>query len=347
MFSLSIYHFIQAIMMIGVRVRGDCRVGLQDGWFGIKFILLAGLIVASFFIPNQVFEVYGWIALIGSGVFILVQLVLLVDFAHSWAESWIGKHEELDGESNVWWYALLGATIVMYLFSAGLTIFMYIAFCEDAAKCQENVGFITINLIAIFVISAMSIHPKVQEANPKSGILQSSLIGAYSTYLIFSSIMSNPEKDCNPYTKTTATSNISLLIGAAFTIVAVCYSTVRAVHTFSKNDIESDPLIKDSEDKEEEKDKEEEEEILKKDSSEPVAYNFTYFHLLFTLGSLYVTMLMSDWFTVDKSGRDYVSVDTGLAAVWVKAVSSWIGIGLYIWTLFGPVCLPDREWGYK
>ena len=40
------------------------------------------------------------IGMIGSFLFILIQLVLIVDFAHAWNEKWVGKYE--DTQSKVW-----------------------------------------------------------------------------------------------------------------------------------------------------------------------------------------------------------------------------------------------------
>jgi len=40
------------------------------------------------------------IGMIGGFLFILIQLVLLVDFAHSWNERWVVRHEESD--SKIW-----------------------------------------------------------------------------------------------------------------------------------------------------------------------------------------------------------------------------------------------------
>lgn len=39
--------------------------------------------------------------MIGAFLFILIQLVLLVDFAHSWNESWVERMEE--GNSRCWY----------------------------------------------------------------------------------------------------------------------------------------------------------------------------------------------------------------------------------------------------
>jgi hypothetical protein len=62
-------------------------------------LALIGAIIGSFFIPNQYFAWFGWVALVGSGFFLIAQLLYFVDFAHSWAESWIKKlHDEEDNE---------------------------------------------------------------------------------------------------------------------------------------------------------------------------------------------------------------------------------------------------------
>ena len=40
------------------------------------------------------------IGMIGAFLFILIQLVLLVDFAHAWNERWLGNYEEY--QSRIW-----------------------------------------------------------------------------------------------------------------------------------------------------------------------------------------------------------------------------------------------------
>ena len=37
--------------------------------------------------------------MIGAFLFILIQLVLIVDFAHGWAESWVEKYEETESKA--------------------------------------------------------------------------------------------------------------------------------------------------------------------------------------------------------------------------------------------------------
>lgn len=55
--------------------------------------------LASLPSPHPVWFYFG---IVGSFLFILIQLVLLIDFAHSWNQQWLGKAEECDSRA---WYA--------------------------------------------------------------------------------------------------------------------------------------------------------------------------------------------------------------------------------------------------
>ncbi len=118
-------------------------------------------VIGAFFIPNGFFEVFGWIALVGSLFFILIQLLMLVDFVHSWAEKWIANYEASSEESSFWWWVLLGSSIVCYAGSTALTIVMYVFFVQDPSNCQLNAAFITMNIVFAIIIGGLSIHPRV------------------------------------------------------------------------------------------------------------------------------------------------------------------------------------------
>jgi hypothetical protein len=59
--------------------------------------------VGAFFIPEDKNETFGttwmWFGMIGGFFFIIIQLVLVVDFAHRWAESWVEKYEETSSKT--------------------------------------------------------------------------------------------------------------------------------------------------------------------------------------------------------------------------------------------------------
>lgn len=62
-------------------------------FWGIKYLLVIGGIIGAFFIPEGQFAstwmVFG---MIGGFGFIVIQLILIIDFAHSWAERWVCKY---------------------------------------------------------------------------------------------------------------------------------------------------------------------------------------------------------------------------------------------------------------
>lgn len=78
-----------------------------------------------------------------------------------------------------------------------------------------------------------------------------------------------------------------------------------------------------------------------KEKSKPVTYSYSFFHIIFSLASMYSAMLLTGWTTsVGGSGK---LVDVGWASVWVRIVTGWATAALFIWSLIAPVLFPDRD----
>lgn len=114
--------------------------------------------------------------MIGGFTFILIQLVLIVDFAHNWADVWVGNYEET--QSKGWFWALMSATFVQYILSLVGIILLY-NFYTESNDCSLNKFFISFNMIICVAVSVLSITPRVQEAQPRSGLLQSAIVTLY------------------------------------------------------------------------------------------------------------------------------------------------------------------------
>ncbi|KAK4053989.1 Membrane protein tms1 [Microbotryomycetes sp. JL221] len=228
-FALALFHAILAVVLIGVKDTRTKRAAIQNGWWGPKVLCLMILTVLTFLIPNGFFMFYGnYIAMIGATVFILIGLVLLVDFAHSWSETCLERWEETD--SPFWKWTLIGSTLGLYIITFTLTGIQYAFFAGSG--CTLNRFFITFNLILTLIVSGLSIAPAIQEANPRSGLAQSGMVCAYTAYLVTSAIANHDDDNkgtCNPLQARAAGARTGMVVlGAVFTFLAIAYSTSRA-----------------------------------------------------------------------------------------------------------------------
>jgi len=60
---------------------------------------------------------------------------------------------------------------------------------------------------------------------------------------------------------------------------------------------------------------------------------------------MYVGMLLTDWNVIkeDNAHNDQdVYIGRSETAMWMRIVSSWVCMLLYIWSLLAPVFMPDR-----
>ncbi|KAF8920101.1 TMS membrane protein/tumor differentially expressed protein [Mucidula mucida] len=394
-FALALFHALLSISLIGVRDTRDMRAAIQNGWWGPKVLLWLVFVVVSFFIPNGFFIFWGnYVSLIGATLFILLGLILLVDFAHSWSEMCMENWENSSTGSNLWQWILVGSTASMYIFTITMTTLLFVFF--GGSGCGLNRFFIAFNLILSIIITIMCVHPVVQEYNPRSGLAQSGMVAAYCTYLIVSAVSNhtNDKHSCNPLRNGTGTRTTAIVIGGVFTFLAIAYSTTRAatqsralsgknkkgaVHLSG-----SDPLdghselgvvntqpkkidspryqallaaveagaIPASALNEPESDDEDDEVVgeMRDDERSGTRYNYSFFHIIFIMATMYVAMLLTDWNVVSKKPlgngpadpNDDVYIGRSEVAMWMRVVSSWVCMLLYIWSLIAPVLMPDR-----
>ncbi|CAD5225187.1 unnamed protein product [Bursaphelenchus okinawaensis] len=347
--GMASFFFIFMLVMIGVNSSKDGRSYIQNGFWFFKYLLMIGLVVGFFFIRNE--HLAGpmmWVGMIGGFLFILIQLVLIVDWAHGLAEGWMESYEEND--SRACFAGLVGFTIGCYVLAGVGAIFMYIWYTTGGG-CGLPIFVITFNILLCIAVSVISIHPKVQERMPTSGLLQSSFLTMYTMYLTWSALINNPDRACNPSlmniirngttpghdehsfaTPIPTNSIVSLVIFFA----CLLYVTIRTSSNTSLGKITGDtgrsndiPLNTD-----------EEQGRVYDNEQEGVAYSYSFFHFIFALASLYVMMTLTSWYKPDS---DLSHLNSNMASLWVKVVSSWLCIFIYGWTIVAPVLFPDRE----
>ncbi|KPU78225.1 uncharacterized protein Dana_GF24277, isoform C [Drosophila ananassae] len=352
-FGLACFFALMALIMIGVKSSRDPRSSIQNNFWPLKFLICFGAAIGAIFIPDGSFgPSMMWVGLIGGLVFILIQLVIIVDFAHTLAENWIESAENSRG----YYYLLAGVTLLGYILSlTGITL-LYIYFTTSTA-CGINKFFISINLILCVVISVISILPAVQERLHHSGLLQSSLVTLYTVYLTWSAVANNPEKECNPgmfglmeslsnATTTPApsthnskvtfdTTNIIGLVVWLLCILYNCISSAVEVSKITHDNSEKREALSDTEAGTDANGK-----SSTDTETEGVFYSWSMFHIVFVCASLYVMMTLTNWY---QPNSDIKLFNANEASMWVKIISSWLGVFIYGWSLTAPIILPNRD----
>ncbi|XP_060925368.1 serine incorporator 1 isoform X2 [Limanda limanda] len=346
-FGMSMWFLGFSSLMINIKNSRDPRAAIHDGFWFFKLAALVAVTVAAFYIPDGPFT-YLWFVVGSSGAFffILIQLVLLVDFAHSWNESWVDKME--NGNSRFWYAALLVVTAFNYILSFTAVIIFFI------------------------------FYTKPDESQPRSGLLQSSIITLYTMFLTWSAMTNEPDRVCNPSllsifqqitTPTLAPLEIDnqtavviigteelvlsspylqwwdaqSIVGLVIFVLCILYSSIRSSSTSQVKKLTM--ASKDSA-------------ILAEGGSSPdlseestgprpvednerdmVQYSYSFFHFMLFLASLYIMMTLTNWYSPD---ADY-TITSKWPAVWVKITSSWVCLALYIWTLVAPMILTNRD----
>nr|CAD7590028.1 unnamed protein product [Timema genevievae] len=350
-FALSCFFFLMALIMVGVKSSRDPRGGIQNGFWAIKYLLVIGGIIGAFFIPEGSFgPTWMYFGMIGGFLFILIQLILIVDFAHSWAERWVSNYEE--SESKGWYAALLLCSLLNYALAITGIVLLYVYFTLPN-DCALNKFFISFNLILCAIVSVVSILPSVQEGQPRSGLLQSSVVTLYVVYLTWSSVSNQPDKECNPgflgivgkadvKGQNAVAFDSESIIGLVIWMCCVLYSSLRSASSAHKITMSDHVLVKDNgaENGSSAGDGGEDGRKVWDNEDESVAYSWSFFHIMFGLATLYVMMTLTNWYSPNSSLE---TLNANSASVWVKIISSWMCVALYTWTLVAPILLPDRE----
>lgn len=333
---MTMFFLLMSVMMIGVKSSRDGRAGIQNGFWGIKYLVLIAGCVGAFFIPEGQFGptwmVFG---MIGGFLFILVQVYLIIDFAYGWAERWLANYEET--ESKAWFVAMLLSSLVMYILTVTgvVLLFMYYTLAND---CALNKFFISINFILCFISSAVSILPQVQENRPTSGLLQSSLISLYVTYLTWSAVSNSPDQECNPgflgligqSEKSDMTLHHDSIVGLVIWMLVVIYSSIRTASSSEKlMGSDAEAVLEEGQERE-----------AGSDESDGVRYSWAFFHFIFAIATLYIMMTLTNWFSPNSS---LVTFSANSASMWVKMVSSWLCIVIYNWWNIAPMVFTNRD----
>ncbi|KAM3708450.1 hypothetical protein ACJW31_02G097500 [Castanea mollissima] len=290
-----IFFFLMFLSTISTRKLFEARNTWHSRRWAFKFFLFIVSVAVPFFLSSDFIQLYGEFARIGAGVFLLLQLVSVIQFINWWNNYWMPDKERKQScslglfMSTLFYIASICGIVVMYPFYAPRT------------SCTLNIFFITWTAILLIVMMVASLHSKVNR-----GLLSSGIMASYVVFLCWSAIRSEPATE-KCYTKEQVNGNGDWTTILSF-LMAIC-AIVMA--TFSTGiDSQSFQFRKD--------------EVQQEDD---IPYKYEFFHLVFSLGAMYFAMLFISW-NLNSSARKW-SIDVGWASTWVKIVNEWFAATLY------------------
>jgi len=308
-FGSFVFFFMMYLSTVGTSSVEDPRDKWHSGWWPLKAILWIVITILPFFLPSVVIQFYGEIARFGAGIFLLIQLLSIVNFVYIWNEKWTSADR---AQCRV---PLVVVSVTCYILTFIGLVLMYIWFAPRVT-CRLNIFFITWTLILVIVMTGISLHTKVN-----AGLLPSGVLSLYLVFLCWSAIMSEPlSETCNTRQRQTGKGDwltvISFMI-AFLTIVFATFTTGIDSESFS---------------------------FKKRDelqSEEKIPYSYGFFHFVFAMGAMYFAMLFVGW-NLHQTMHKW-SIDVGWTSTWVKIVNQWLAAALYIWTMVGPLLLKNRD----
>ena len=359
--AMSSFFLFFSLITYNVHSKKQFRARLHNGLWYIKLSLLVLIIGIVFYLPNvELFnKIWMYIGLTGGFMFILIQVILVIDFGHSWSVSWAEKMDTLD--TKCWYFSLAFSTALVYSLSVTAAVMFYLFFTnpDDISQCKANTFYISFNVGHCALATIISVLPRVQEETTGAGLLQSSVITIYTMYLTWNTLSSQPDSKCNPlgavileYDKVSGV-NGQAIFGALLTFALLAFAcTVRAstsqLGKLGLSLSDSPEYLRKSAEinakrRKDEKTSKEDGTDAEEQESEDVAYSYSFFHFVLFLASLHVMMVMTNWHSPDEN-VDFKKMIKNWAAVWVQMASSYICCLVYIWTLVAP--LIRKTWGH-
>ncbi|XP_037007747.2 serine incorporator 4 isoform X1 [Artibeus jamaicensis] len=366
------FHLLQAVLLVHLHSPTSLRAQLHNSFWLLKLLFLLGLCAVTFCIPDEhLFPVWHYIGICGGFTFILLQLVLITAFAHSWNKNW----QTGASQDCCWFLAMLLTTLGFYSMAGVAAVFLFHYYTHPAG-CLLNKILLSLHLCFCGLLSFLSIAPCIRLKQPGSGLLQASIISCYIMYLTFSALSSRPPESvilqgenhtlCLPgpskmESHTPDTSLAVLSAGIMYACVlfacneasylAEVFGPLWIIKVYSY-EFQKPSLcfccpetVEPEEGQREGAARPDDQEIspVLPMQAQHLSYSYSAFHFVFFLASLYVMVTLTNWFSYEGAELEKTFTKGSWATFWVKIASCWACALLYLGLLLAPLCWPPTQ----
>jgi len=314
------------------------RLAAHNGAWLAKILFVHLIFIASCWMSDESMAKFASVSLLGSGVFIAMQVLALLDWSYTWNESWRAKAEEDEG----YFANLLWATIACYTASIIVIVFTIVQFA--AAGCSLAIAEVTCTVIACALFSVLSVVGIADHGS----LLCSAVVTLYVCFYCWSGLsgMAGDIKDdsgaaCNSLLGTdgNGATAVNVLMGLVLTVLGLAWSVWSTSGTAVGGGDNSDGaategsymgLTGGESDNSGE------------DAGDPsLIQPLVTYHSLMVLVTMFACMVVVNWdagntMSTATTLGDYGTGDTVVA---VKLIAQWFTVAMYIWTIVAQRCL--------
>uniref|UniRef100_A0A8C0NH16 Serine incorporator 4 n=2 Tax=Canis lupus familiaris TaxID=9615 RepID=A0A8C0NH16_CANLF len=152
------FHLLQAMLLVQLHSPSSLRAQLHNSFWILKLLFLLGLCAVAFCIPDEhLFPAWHYIGICGGFTFILLQLVLITAFAHSWNKNW----QTGAAQDCRWFLAVLLAALGFYTMAGVAAVLLFHHYTHPAG-CLLNKTLLSLHLCFCGLLSFLSIAPCIR-----------------------------------------------------------------------------------------------------------------------------------------------------------------------------------------
>uniref|UniRef100_A0A8C3VP18 Serine incorporator 4 n=1 Tax=Catagonus wagneri TaxID=51154 RepID=A0A8C3VP18_9CETA len=152
------FHLLQAVLLVHLHSPTSLRAQLHNSFWVLKLLFLLGLCAVAFCIPDEhLFPAWHYIGICGGFTFILLQLVLITAFAHSWNKNW----QTGAAQDCRWFLAVLLTTLGFYSMTGVAAVLLFRHYTHPAG-CLLNKMLLSLHLCFCGLLSFLSIAPCIR-----------------------------------------------------------------------------------------------------------------------------------------------------------------------------------------
>ncbi|XP_061037434.1 LOW QUALITY PROTEIN: serine incorporator 4 [Eubalaena glacialis] len=360
------FHLLQAVLLVDLHSPTSPRAQLHNTFWLLKLLFLLGLCAVAFCMPDEhLFPAWHYIGICRGFTFILLQLVLITAFAHSWNKNW----QTGAAQDCPWFLAVLLTTLGFYSM-AGVAAVLLFHYYTHPDGCLLNKMLLSLHFCCCGLLSFLSIAPCIRLKQLHSGLLQASVISCSIMYLTFSALSSRPPESVilqgqnhtlclpglskmEPQTPDTSLAVLSAGIMYACVLFA-CNEASYLAEVFGPLWIvkvyscEIQPSLcfccPETVEPEEAqrggaaRPANQETAPAPPVQAQQLSYSYSGFHFVFFLASLYVMVTLTNWFSYEGAELEKTFTTGSWTTFWVKVASCWACVLLYLGLLLAPFC---------